>query len=652
MKTITTILFGLWCVWSFAQGIEDFSNSTTTGSYSDGSFVGNNTITWSYVASRNGNGDANNSGINLPALMLRQSSENSKISSSSISGGIANFSVKLYKGFTSDGGRQVELFINGVSKGTSTPFDNFDEQTFTVENINVSGNFTIEIVNSTSKQVIIDDITWTGFSGTGSPSLVVGSGVSGLSYFEGNFDATTAEGAFTVQGLNLTEDTVVTAPADFEVSLTSGGSFSNSVTIPENSGTIAETDIYIRLASGLSTGNYSGSATVSSSGLSESVNVAGEVQAATPQLSISTTSIAGINYSVNDGPSQEESFSVEGQFLTNDIVVTAPLSYEVSLSSGNGFASGVNISTSSGSVSSTTVYVRLAAGLAENTYTEDVEVSTAGATTQNVTLDGTVYGEVTRDMLISGVFDGPLSGGTPKVIELYVIKDIADLSTYGFGNANNGNGSNGQQFTFPEVSASAGDYIYISSEVPNFETYFGFEPDYTSGAVNINGDDAIELFQNGQIIDTFGEIEYDNADDQDWLFTDGWAYRKDNTGPDGKNFTSSNWTFSGVNVNANQTDNSSATSPFPIRTFETTMDVNSFNAANLKLYPNPVSNGVLSIETSSSVASEVELFNMLGQMVLATKASKHINVSSLTAGIYLVRVKEGTTSKTKKIIIK
>ena len=82
------------------------------------------------------------------------------------------------------------------------------------------------------------------------------------------------------------------------------------------------------------------------------------------------------------------------------------------------------------------------------------------------------------------------------------------------------------------------------------------------------------------------------------------------------------------------------------------MDVNSFNAANLKLYPNPVSNGVLSIETSSSAASEVELFNMLGQMVLATKASKHINVSSLTAGIYLVRVKEGTTSKTKKIIIK
>ena len=650
MKTITTILFGLWCVWSFAQGIEDFSNSTTTGSYSDGSFVGNNTITWSYVASRNGNGDANNSGINLPALMLRQSSENSKISSSSISGGIANFSVKLYKGFTSDGGRQVELFINGVSKGTSTPFDNFDEQTFTVENINVSGNFTIEIVNSTSKQVIIDDITWTGFSGTGSPSLVVGSGVSGLSYFEGNFDATTAEGAFTVQGLNLTEDTVVTAPADFEVSLTSGGSFSNSVTIPENSGTIAETDIYIRLASGLSTGNYSGSATVSSSGLSESVNVAGEVQAATPQLSISTTSIAGINYSVNDGPSQEESFSVEGQFLTNDIVVTAPLSYEVSLSSGNGFASGVNISTSSGSVSSTTVYVRLAAGLAENTYTEDVEVSTVGANTQNVAAEGTVFGELTSDMLISGVFDGPLSGGTPKVIELYVINDIADLSAYGFGSANNGGGSDGQELSF-SGSAKAGDFIYIGTENANFNAYFGFNPDYEDFAAAINGDDAIELFQNGQVIDTFGDINTDGSG-EDWDYLDGWAYRKDNTGPDGSNFTIGNWTFSGVDVNDGQTDNSTAATPFPVATFSiSTLKNRHFNEAEIKLYPNPVKNDALSIEAPIDEALEIEFFNMLGQQVLTSKTPKNINVSALNSGIYLVKIKQGSSSLTKKIII-
>ena len=49
--------------------------------------------------------------------MLRRAASDSKITSSTISGGIGDFSVKLYKGFTGSGDRQVELFINGVSKG-------------------------------------------------------------------------------------------------------------------------------------------------------------------------------------------------------------------------------------------------------------------------------------------------------------------------------------------------------------------------------------------------------------------------------------------------------------------------------------------------------------------------------------------------------
>lgn len=147
-----------------AQGLEDFTNSNATSSYADNNFVGNNGITWTYVASRDGNNDTNGSGINLPALMLRRVSDGSKITSSSISGGIGDFSVKLYKGFTGSGDRQVELFVNGVSQGLSTPFDDFNEQTFTVTGINIAGNVVIEIANVTSRQVIIDDISWTGFS--------------------------------------------------------------------------------------------------------------------------------------------------------------------------------------------------------------------------------------------------------------------------------------------------------------------------------------------------------------------------------------------------------------------------------------------------------------------------------------------------------
>jgi hypothetical protein len=146
-------------------GLEDFTNSNATTSYADGSFVGNNGITWTYVQSRDENGDANNSGINGKALMLRRVADNSSVTSESISGGIGNFSVKLYKGFTSNNDRQVELFINGVSKGTSTPFNDYNEHVFTVDNINVTGEIVIQIKNVTAYQVIVDDITWTEYSG-------------------------------------------------------------------------------------------------------------------------------------------------------------------------------------------------------------------------------------------------------------------------------------------------------------------------------------------------------------------------------------------------------------------------------------------------------------------------------------------------------
>lgn len=142
-------------------GFENFDNAELTTSYADGSFVGNDGITWSYIHSRDENEDANESGIDGNAIMLRRASSESAISSSTISGGIGSFAVKLYKGFTGNGDRQVELFINGDSYGVSEPFNDFDEHIWVVEDINVSGNFTLEIKNITDRQIILDDIMWT-----------------------------------------------------------------------------------------------------------------------------------------------------------------------------------------------------------------------------------------------------------------------------------------------------------------------------------------------------------------------------------------------------------------------------------------------------------------------------------------------------------
>ncbi|MGB5291840.1 MAG: hypothetical protein WBN41_10375, partial [Lysobacterales bacterium] len=38
-----------------------------------------------------------------------------------------------------------------------------------------------------------------------------------------------------------------------------------------------------------------------------------------------------------------------------------------------------------------------------------------------------------QDLVITGVVDGPLSGGVPKAVEIYVINNVADMSVCGLG---------------------------------------------------------------------------------------------------------------------------------------------------------------------------------------------------------------------------
>lgn len=172
-----------------------------------------------------------------------------------------------------------------------------------------------------------------------------------------------------------------------------------------------------------------------------------------------------------------------------------------------------------------------------------------------------------NDLVISGVIDGPLSGGVPKAVEITVLNDVADLSAFGLGSANNGGASSGPDFTFPADSASAGDRIYVTTQLAGFQTFFGFAANYQSStAVNINGDDVMELFEGTTVIDTFGVLGEDGTG-KPWEYLDGWAYRVDGTGPDGSSFNLANWTFSGPNALDGESTNGTAATPFPIGTY-------------------------------------------------------------------------------------
>lgn len=165
------LLAGLGAVW--AQGLENFNNYDYTGTaYVDGSFVGNNNITWNYYHVTGAVAGANDNSIDGAGMILRRSAVPSRIVSGPIPNGIGNFSVQMRKAYTSAGDRQVALYINNNWIADSQTFGGTTGadptvHVFEVNGVNVNGDFTMEIRHLTggdvNRQLTIDNITWTAY---------------------------------------------------------------------------------------------------------------------------------------------------------------------------------------------------------------------------------------------------------------------------------------------------------------------------------------------------------------------------------------------------------------------------------------------------------------------------------------------------------
>jgi len=73
-------------------------------------------------------------------------------------------------------------------------------------------------------------------------------------------------------------------------------------------------------------------------------------------------------------------------------------------------------------------------------------------------------------------------------------------------------------------------------------------------------------------------------------------------------------------------------------------------SSNMKAYPNPVKD-VLTVDLSNNLTIDtIEVYNPLGMIVTKVKNAKTINMSSLSAGMYLVKVTTANSSQTIKVI--
>ena len=75
--------------------------------------------------------------------------------------------------------------------------------------------------------------------------------------------------------------------------------------------------------------------------------------------------------------------------------------------------------------------------------------------------------------------------------------------------------------------------------------------------------------------------------------------------------------------------------------------------SGLNIYPNPVTNGTLFINTKLNAEKNITVFDVLGKEVLNTTTSGNsVNVSKLSAGVYIVKVIENGSSASRKLVIR
>ena len=254
-----------------------------------------------------------------------------------------------------------------------------------------------------------------------------------------------------------------------------------------------------------------------------------------------------------------------------------------------------------------------------------------------------------NSLQLQGIIDFDLvsAGYTGKALHLKANSNISDLSNYGIGVANNGNGGDGQEYSFPSISVQAGDHILLARDTIAMATYFNScfsQFDHVLAATNAisqNGNDAIELYEDSIVIETFGDINVDGTG-LAWEYLDSWAY-KDPLG--GVTFSGGNWIFGGVECTIGSLTTQSSSCPYP--SCSSSSSTEDFNNFSFSVYPNP-SNQQINIE-SELIFDNIKIFDGTArELKNFTFNNKTINIENLSRGFYIIRFlrQENVFSKT------
>ena len=79
----------------------------------------------------------------------------------------------------------------------------------------------------------------------------------------------------------------------------------------------------------------------------------------------------------------------------------------------------------------------------------------------------------------------------------------------------------------------------------------------------------------------------------------------------------------------------------------------SLEIEELAVFPNPIKTDQLYITTKNNLPKIIEIYDVLGNRVIASKLlGKSINISKLASGIYILKIKENELSATRKLVVR
>ena len=240
-------------------------------------------------------------------------------------------------------------------------------------------------------------------------------------------------------------------------------------------------------------------------------------------------------------------------------------------------------------------------------------------------------GSQTTDLFISEYVEG---SGTNKVIEIANFTGgPVSLSNYTLKLASNSNNFS-TTYTFPNSPTIANGDVFVVANSGLNSGCQSEQDDVNNSITGFNGNDAIGLFKNDVLIDILG-IEGDGND----FAKNVTLIRKPEI------------QFPSTTYDANEWNVVSIDDCSDLGQHNQTLSIQNSNVKFVSIHPNPVKS-LLSINLKTDNNASIEIYDVLGKKVLSEmiQTTKSINVQSLKTGVYIIKISQGNSSISKRLI--